>query len=86
MEEKPAVETVKKESLKASIEQAKKADKSKYTEKAWQASQSQIAAAQKVYDDKDAKQADVDAAQDVSTRHFGPPRLEQKPGSQQSLR
>ena len=79
MEEKPAAETVKKESLEASIEQAKKADKSKYTEEAWQALQSQIAAAQKVYDDKDAKQADVDAAQDALTRHFGPPRLSRSP-------
>ncbi len=47
-----------------------KADKSKYTEKAWQALQSQIAAAQKVYDDKDAKQADVDAAQDALDKAF----------------
>ena len=72
LEEKPAVETVKKESLKASIEQAKKADKSKYTEEAWQALQSQIAAAQKVYDDKDA----LDKA-------FWATKVEQKPGSQQ---
>ena len=83
LEEKPAVETVKKESLKASIEQAKKADKSKYTEKAWQALQSQIAAAQKVYDDKDAKQADVDAAQDALDKAFWATKPEQKPGSQQ---
>ena len=83
LEEKPAVETVKKESLKASIEQAKKADKSKYTEKAWQALQSQIAAAQKVYDDKDAKQADVDAAQDALDKAFWATKVEQKPGSQQ---
>ena len=83
LEEKPAVETVKKGSLKASIEQAKKADKSKYTEKAWQALQSQIAAAQKVYDDKDAKQADVDAAQDALDKAFWATKVEQKPGSQQ---
>ena len=83
LEEKPAVETVKKESLKASIEQAKKADKSKYTEEAWQALQSQIAAAQKVYDDKDAKQADVDAAQDALDKAFWATKVEQKPGSQQ---
>lgn len=70
LEEKPAAETVKKESLEASIGQAKKADKSKYTEEAWQALQSQIAAAQKVYDDKDAKQADVDAAQDALDKAF----------------
>ena len=78
LEEKPAAETVKKESLKASIEQAKKADKSKYTEEAWQALQSQIAAAQ-----KDAKQADVDAAQDALDKAFWATKPEQKPGSQQ---
>ena len=83
LEEKPAAETVKKESLKASIEQAKKADKSKYTEEAWQALQSQIAAAQKVYDDKDAKQVDVDAAQDALDKAFWATKPEQKPGSQQ---
>lgn len=83
LEEKPAAETVKKESLEASIEQAKKADKSKYTEEAWQALQSQIAAAQKVYDDKDAKQADVDAAQDALDKAFWATKVEQKPGSQQ---
>ena len=83
LEEKPAAETVKKESLKASIEQAKKAEKSKYPEKACQVLQSQIAAAQKVYDDKDAKQADVDAAQDALDKAFWATKPEQKPGSQQ---
>ena len=79
LEEKPAAETVKKESLEASIEQAKKADKSKYTEEAWQALQSQIAAAQKVYDDKDAKQPMSMPHRMPLTRHFGPPRLSRSP-------
>ena len=79
----PKSDTASIEAIKAAIEQAKKADKSKYTEEAWQALQSQIAAAQKVYDDKDAKQADVDAAQDALDKAFWATKVEQKPGSQQ---
>ena len=36
-----------------------------------------------MYDDKDAKQADVDAAQDALDKAFWATKVEQKPGSQQ---
>ncbi|KFI92760.1 bacterial Ig-like domain-containing protein [Bifidobacterium saguini DSM 23967] len=80
---KTLVKKVVKDNLQTSINRASKADKSKYTEKAWNALQDAIKAAQKVFDNADATQPEADAAQDALDKAYYNTKGEQKPGSQQ---
>jgi beta-L-arabinobiosidase len=80
------VKKVSKESLKASLDKANGIDRSKYTAQTLGALDKAIAAAQKVYDNDKATQADVDAAQDQLDAAVAALALinpEQKPGSDQ---
>ncbi|MBT1181462.1 Ig-like domain-containing protein [Bifidobacterium sp. CP2] len=83
LDEKPSGETVNRNDLQASIDQAAKADKSKYTDEAWAKLQQQLEAARKVLADAKASQKDVDATQDALDAAYWNTKAEEKPGSQQ---
>ncbi len=74
---------VNKNDLAASIAQAEKADKAKYTDEAWNALQAALEKAKAVFADAKADQKTVDAAQDELDKAYWNTKPEQKPGSDQ---